>query len=72
MDVKQAMTVITSSLDWLTGLQMQFIRKYQLSVLFGCLQFLFLWNYISQTNNDDDGMHDYVVVGDNEEVGDHT
>ena len=26
----------------------------------------------SQTNNDDDGMHYYLVVGDNEEVGDHT
>ena len=27
---------------------------------------------LSQTNNDDDEMHDYVVVGDNEEVEDHT
>ena len=26
----------------------------------------------SQTNNDDDGMNYYVVVSDNEEVGDHT
>ena len=28
--------------------------------------------FLSQTNNDDDGMHYYVVVGDNEEVEDQT
>ena len=71
MDINQAMIVMTSSLDLLTGLQKQFILKYELIVMFGRLQSLFLWNFLkSQTNND--GMNYYVVVSDNEEVGDHT
>ena len=41
--------------------------------MFGRLQSLFLWNFLkSQTNNDDDGIYNYLGVGDNEEVEDHT